>query len=104
MPTLLWWSDSDTAIWAVQVVGLIASVLAFFGVFSGWMILITAICYSSIKCVGSVFTQLQMHAHIMEIDLIYVACSPFLHVAPSALVVLASLLNFRVMMGGGAGK
>jgi len=45
-----------------------------------------------------------MHAHIMEINLLYIACSPFLHVCPSAFVVLASLLNFRVMMGGGAGK
>jgi hypothetical protein len=85
-------------------VGLVASALAFLGVYSGTMILAAAICYSSIKCVGSVFTQLQMHAHIMEIDMIYIACAPFIHIAPTALVVLASLLNFRVMMGGGAGK
>ena len=40
----------------------------------------------------------------LQIDLMYVASSPFLHVTPAAFVVLASLLNFRVMMGGGAGK
>lgn len=105
LPTLCWWTgESDRALWAIQVVGLAASALAFLGVFSGLNILIAAACYSSIKCIGSVFTQLQMHAHIMEIDLLYVLVSPFLHVAPSSLVVLAGLLNFRIMMGGGAGK
>jgi hypothetical protein len=34
----------------------------------------------------------------MEINLMYWACSPFQHVSPAAWVVLASLLNFRVMM------
>jgi hypothetical protein len=45
-----------------------------------------------------------MHAHLSEINLMYVASSPFLHVTPAAFVVLASLLNFRVMFGGGTGK
>ena len=104
LPTLAWISCSDRALDWIQIVGMVASVSAFMGFFSGLSIAVAAVCYSSIKSLGGVFTGLQMHAHMMEIDILYVACSPFLHVSPAAFVVLASLLNFRVMMGGGTGK
>ncbi len=104
LPTVFWYSCSDDALRNVQLIGLVASVCAFFGIFSGWSIFVATVCYSSTKSVGSVFTGLQMHAHLMEIDILYTLASPFLHVTPAAFVVLASLLNFRVMFGGGAGK
>jgi hypothetical protein len=104
MPTLFWYSDSDRTIQNVQIAGMVASALAFLGVYPGLMILLAAVCYSSIKVCGSVFTQLQMHAHIMEIDILYSLIHPFVHICPSSLVILASLLNWRIMMGGGAGK
>lgn len=104
LPTLAWISCSDRALDWIQIAGMIASVSAFLGFFSGLSIAVAAVCYSSIKSLGGVFTGLQMHAHLMEIDIMYAACSPFLHVTPAAFVVLASLLNFRVMMGGGTGK
>jgi len=104
LPTLAWYSCSDTALDRIQLVGIAASLCAFLGVFSGCSIFVCAVCYSSIKAIGGVFTGLQMHAHLMEINLMYTACAPFQHVSPAAWVVLASLLNFRVMLGGGSGK
>ena len=64
LPTLAWISSEDRALWLIQVAGLTASALAFAGIFSGINIAIAAVCYSSIKCIGGVFTgqRKQLHA------------------------------------------
>ena len=69
LPSLTWISCTDRALNIIQLVGLAASVLAFFGIFTAANIFIAALCYSSTKSVGGVFTGLQMHAHLMEVNL-----------------------------------
>jgi hypothetical protein len=56
LPTLTWLSCSDRALKWIQLVGMAASIMAFFGVFSGVSIMVAAVCYSSTKTVGGVFT------------------------------------------------
>jgi hypothetical protein len=60
LPTLAWYSSSDTALRNIQLVGLAASASAFFGIYSGVSIAIAAVCYSSTKAIGGVFTGLQV--------------------------------------------
>jgi hypothetical protein len=60
LPTLTWYSCSDEALNNIQLVGIAASVCAFLGIFSGWSIFVCAVCYSSTKAIGGVFTGLQV--------------------------------------------
>jgi hypothetical protein len=93
LPTLTWYSCSDEALNNIQLVGIAASVCAFLGIFSGWSIFVCAVCYSSTKAIGGVFTGLQVsflsqfNKHCMRVSVCVVlpyplcltCCFCFLH-------------------------
>ena len=104
-PTLcLFLSASDAVLLRLHIGGLVASVLAFFGVFTGPAILTCALCYQSLKNVSGPFLGLQMHANLVETDLLYAFASPFLLSTPVPLILLQVALVSRVMLGGALGK
>ena len=103
-PTLCLYSCSDTTLLALHVLGVVAGVLAFFGVCSGLCLAVCGLCYQSLKNVAGPFLGLQMHAHLVESDYLYVLASPFLLATPLPLMLLNTALVSRVMFGGAVGK
>ena len=104
-PTLcLYLSASDSVLFHLHLVGLLASVLAFFGILTGPCLLTCALCYQSLKNVSGPFLGLQMHANLVETDLLYTFASPFLLSTPLPLILSQIALLSRVMLGGALGK
>ena len=104
-PTLCFFlGASDSVLFALHVAGIAASLLAFFGVLTGPCILACALVYQSLKNVSGPFLGLQMHANLVETDLLYAVASPFLLATPKPLILLQVALVSRVMLGGALGK
>ena len=105
-PTLcLTISCSDHFLLALHWTGILCSVLAFFALIPpGICILACWLCYSSLVNVSSTFMGLQMHSNLLETNMLYVVCSPFLAAQPELLVFTQWTLLFRVMLGGSLGK
>ena len=104
-PTLCHFLDaSDRVLLGLHVAGVLAAVLAFFGVMTGPCVLVCALCYQSLKNVSGPFMGLQMHSALVETDLLYAMVSPFLLASPKPLVLVQVGLVSRVMLGGALGK
>ena len=105
-PTLcLLISDSDNFLLTLHWIGIICSILAFFALIPPGICLIGCwLCYSSLVTVSTTFMGLQMHSNLLETDLLYILCSPFLAIQPEVLVFIQWSLLFRIMLGGAVGK
>ncbi|CAF3336397.1 unnamed protein product [Rotaria sp. Silwood1] len=62
------------------------------------------LCYSSLVTVSTTFMGLQMHSNLLETNMLYVLCSPFLAAQPEVFVFIQWTLLFRIMLGGAVGK
>ena len=103
-PTLCLYSCTDGTLWWLHVVGVVCSVLSFFGVCSGVCMAVCGVCYQSLKNVAGPFLGLQMHANLVEADYLYAMAAPFLLATPLPLILLNTALVSRVMFGGAVGK
>ncbi|CAF3895753.1 unnamed protein product [Adineta steineri] len=105
-PTLcLFISDSDNFLLLLHWIGIICSVMAFFAIIPPGICLIGCwLCYSSLVTVSTTFMGLQMHSNLLETDMLYILCSPFLAAQPEVFVFIQWSLLFRIMLGGAVGK
>lgn len=98
-------SDSDQFLLALHWIGIACSLMAFFAIIPPGLCLLGCwLCYSSLATVSTTFMGLQMHSNLLETDMLYIVCSPFLAVQPEVLVFIQWSLLFRIMLGGAVGK
>jgi hypothetical protein len=98
-------SDSDNFLLALHWIGILCSIIAFFAIIPPGLCFIGCwLCYSSLVTVSTTFMGLQMHSNLLETDMLYILCSPFLAAQPEILVFIQWSLLFRIMLGGAVGK
>ena len=98
-------SDSDHFLLALHWIGIICSIMAFFAVIPPTFCFIACwLCYSSLVTVSTTFMGLQMHSNLLETNMLYILCSPFLAAQPEVFVFIQWSLLFRIMLGGAVGK
>ncbi len=66
VPTVFWFSASDTALLGVCGLGIVTALLLVAGVFERWMLLVGWILYLSLCSVGRVFLAYQWDALLLE--------------------------------------
>ena len=98
-------SDSDVFLATIHYVGILCSLMAFFAIIPPGICFIGCwLCYASLVLVSTTFMGLQMHSNLLETDLLYILCSPFLAAQPQVFVFIQWTLLFRIMLGGAVGK
>jgi len=104
VPTICRWYHSDKVLELLHYIGIINSLLAFFGICPGLTLLLSGLCYQSLKNVAGPFLGLQMHANLIETNYLYSLTSPFIAASPLPLIIIQWSLLSRVMLGGAIGK
>ena len=98
-------SDSDAFLLCLHWIGIVCSIAAFVAIIPPGLCLIGCwLCYSSLVNVSPTFMGLQMHSNLLETNMLYILCSPFLAAQPEVFVFIQWTLLFRIMLGGAAGK
>lgn len=102
-PTLFRLTASDGALWAVSVIGLVASVLVTVDVLTLPSLVVAWVCYLSFSTVGREFLSFQWDVLLLEVLVVGAVLAVTLP-APEPVLWLAWFLLFRLMVQSGAAK